>query len=78
MKFTRFMRKDNKTLLNVESLDIREPTRAVENNSTHAKTIVQDRKENQERMKNQKDTIAVNTTITPKPENREEHGKKGT
>lgn len=74
MKFTVFKGKNNKTIFKAERLDLMEQTHAGENTVTPVETIVPDRNEDRERIKNQKDTI--NATITPKPGNREEQGKK--
>lgn len=74
MKFTVFRGKDNKSILRSERLDSGGQTHAGENNMSPVETIVPDRNEDRERIKNQKDTI--NATITPKPGNREEQGKR--
>jgi hypothetical protein len=75
MKFTRITGKDNKTILKTERLDLREQTRINKNNVIPVETIVPERNEDREKTKTQKGTIDV--TITPKPGNGEEQGKKG-
>lgn len=77
MKFTRVQGKDNKTIIRTERLDIREQSRA-DNNGTPAETMMRDKNENREKTSDQKNMIAGNTTVTPKPGNREEPGKKKT
>jgi len=77
MKFTRVQGKDNKTIIRAEKLEIREQSRA-DNNVTPAETMVRDKNENREKTSDQKTIISENTTITPKPGNRDESGKKKT
>jgi hypothetical protein len=77
MKFTRVMGKDNKTIIRTERADIREQSRAG-NNVTPAETMMRDKNENREKTSDQKNMIAGTTTVTPKPGNREEPGKKKT
>ena len=75
MKFTRIMGKDNKTIIRAERLDIREQTRA-RTNVSPSESMIRDKNDNQEKTNDQKNMIALNTTITPKPRNREDQGKK--
>jgi hypothetical protein len=77
MKFTRIMGKDNKTFIMAEKLDIREQTRAGTNLSP-SETMIGNKNENREKTNDQKNMIALTTTITPKPGNGEDQGKKKT
>jgi hypothetical protein len=65
MRFTRFIEKNNKTVFKAVKLEIRKQDRARENNSTVMETSVQDRDKIREKIKDQKDVLQVNKTITP-------------
>jgi len=77
MKFSCVTGKDNKTILKAVRVDTREETRARDNVSP-TETGIGNKNENREKINDQKDGIAVNTTVTQKPGNREDPGKKRT
>jgi hypothetical protein len=70
MRFARFIEKDNKTIFKAVRLEIREQDRARDDNTTAIKTMEKDRDIIQERVKDQKDVIPVNRTISPQIGNR--------
>lgn len=67
MKFARFIEKDNKTVLKAVRLEIRNQNRVNNDNSTAVKTTEQVRDQNRETIKDQKNLVAVDTTITTQP-----------
>ena len=67
MRFTRFIEKNNKTVLKAVRLEIRKQDRVNDANSTAVETMEQDKNQSRERIKDQKDMIPVNTTITTQP-----------
>jgi hypothetical protein len=70
MRFARFIEKDNKTIFKAVRLEIREQDRARDDNPTAIKTMEKDRDIIQERIKDQKDVIPDNRTISPQTGNR--------
>ena len=70
MRFARFIEKNNKTVFKAVKLEIRKQDRAKDNNPTAKETSVQDRDKIREKIKDQKDVIQVNGTITPQTGNR--------
>ena len=70
MRFARFIEKNNKTVFKAVKLEIRKQDRARDNNTTAMETSVQDRDKIREKIKDQKDVILVNGTITPQTGNR--------
>jgi hypothetical protein len=71
MRFTRFIEKDNKTVLKAVRLEIGKQTRVNDDNATAVETMKQDRDQNRDRIKDQKALIPVNTTISPQPGRRD-------
>jgi hypothetical protein len=72
MRFTRFMEKNNKTVLKVVRLEIRKQDHGNDDNATAVETMEQDRNQDRERIKDQKDVITVNTTISTQPGHRDD------
>jgi hypothetical protein len=72
MKFTRFIEKNNKTVLKAVRLEIRKQDRVNDDNATAVKTMEQDRDQNRDRITDKKDMIAVNTTISNQPGHRDD------
>jgi hypothetical protein len=70
MRFARFIEKNNKTVFKAVKLEIRKQDRVRDDNITAIGTIEQDRDTIRERIKDQKDMIPVNGTITPQTGNR--------
>jgi hypothetical protein len=64
MRFTRFIEKNNKTVFKAVRLEIGNQDRAREDNTTVSETWEKDRDTIREKLKNQKDVIPVNETIT--------------
>jgi len=71
MRFARFIEKNNKTVLKAVRLEIRKQNRVNDNNPATVKTMEQEREQDRERIKEQKDMITVNTTISPQPGRRD-------
>ncbi len=65
MRFARFIEKNNKTVFKAVKLEIRKQDRAQGNNTTVNATMEQDRNNIREKIKDQKDVMPVNGTITP-------------
>jgi hypothetical protein len=65
MRFARFIEKNNKTVFKAVKLEIRKQDRARDDNTTAVETMEQDRDTIREQIKDQKDVIPVNGTITP-------------
>ena len=65
MRFTRFIEKNNKTVFKAVKREIRKQDRARDDNTTVSENVENDRDKNREKMKDQKDVIPVNGTITP-------------
>lgn len=65
MRFARFIDKNNKTVFKAVKLEIRKQDRAQDDNTTATETMEQDRDTIREKIKDQKDVIPVNGTITP-------------
>jgi len=65
MRFARFIEKNNKTVFKAVKLEIRKQDRAQGNNTMGDATMEQDRNNIQEKIKDQKDVMSVNGTITP-------------
>lgn len=65
MRFARFIEKNNKTVFKAVKLEIRKQDRTRDNNTTAMEISVQDRDKIREKIKDQKDVIQVNGTITP-------------
>jgi hypothetical protein len=72
MRFTRFIEKNNKTVLKAVRLEIRKENHGNDANSTAVETMEQDRNQSREWIKDQKDMIPVNTTITTQPGRRDD------
>jgi hypothetical protein len=72
MRFARFIEKDNKTVLKAVRLEIRRQNRVNDDNSTTVETMEQDRDQDREKIKDQKDLITVNTTISNQPGHRDD------
>jgi len=70
MKFTRFIEKNNKTVFKAVKLEIRNQGRAWEDNATVSETREKDNDTIREKIKNQKDVIPVNETISRQNEAR--------
>jgi hypothetical protein len=70
MRFARFIEKDNKTVFKAEKLEIRKQNRTADDNITAVTTMEQDRNNLREKIKDQKDAIPVNQTISPQTGNR--------
>jgi hypothetical protein len=64
MRFTRFIEKNNKTVFKAVKLEIGNQNRTREDNTTVSETRGKDRDTIREKLKNQKDVIPVNETIT--------------
>ena len=65
MRFARFIEKNNKTIFKAVRLEIRKQDHAQDDNTTAGGTMEQDRYTIREKIKDQKDMIQVNRTITP-------------
>jgi hypothetical protein len=70
MRFARFIEKNNKTVFKAVKLEIRRQDRVRDENTTAMETPEQDRDKIREKIKDQKDVILVNGTITPQTGNR--------
>jgi hypothetical protein len=70
MRFARFIEKNNKTVFKAVKLEIRRQDRVRDENTTAMETLEQDRDKIREKIKDQKDVILVNGTITPQTGNR--------
>jgi hypothetical protein len=70
MRFARFIEKNNKTVFKAVKLEIRKQDRVRDENTTAMETMEQDRDKIREKIKDQKDVILVNGTITPQTGNR--------
>jgi len=70
MRFARFIEKNNKTVFKAVRLEIRRQDRVRDDNTTAMVTPEQDRDKIREKIKDQKDVILVNGTITPQTGNR--------
>jgi hypothetical protein len=70
MRFARFIEKNNKTVFKAVKLEIRKQDRVRDENTTAMETVEQDREKIREKIKDQKDVILVNGTITPQTGNR--------
>ena len=70
MRFARFIEKNNKTVFKAVKLEIRKQDRVRDDIITAIGTMEQDRDTIRERIKDQKDMIPVNGTITPQTGNR--------
>ena len=64
MRFSRFIEKNNKTILKAVKLEIGKQDRARDDNSTTYKTSEPDSNKIREKIKDQKDVMPVNGTIT--------------
>jgi hypothetical protein len=64
MRFARFIEKNNRTVFKAVKLEIRKPDRAWDDNTTATQTMVQDKEKIREKIKDQKDIIQVNMTVT--------------
>lgn len=67
MRFTRFMEKDNKTVLKAVRLEFRNQNRVNDDNSATVKNTELERNQNREKIPGQKEVIPVTTTIAPQP-----------
>ena len=63
MRFTRFTEKDNKTVLKAVRFEIKNQNRINDDNSTDIRHPELERNQDREKIKEQKDIIAVNTTV---------------
>ena len=63
MRFTRFTEKDNKTVLKAVRFEIKNQNRFTDDNSTDIRHPELERNQDREKIKEQKDIIAVNTTV---------------
>ena len=63
MRFTRFTGKDNKTVLKAVRFEIKNQNRFTDDNSTDIRHPELERNQDREKIKEQKDIIAVNTTV---------------
>ena len=70
MRFARFVEKNNKTVFKAVKLEIRKQDRVRDDNTTASQTMENDRDTIRERIKDQKDVIRVNKTITGQTGNR--------
>jgi len=70
MRFTRFIEKNNKTVLKAVRLEIRKQNRINDDNPAAVENMEQDRNQNREGIQDQKDMIPVNITISPQPGHR--------
>jgi hypothetical protein len=70
MRFARFIEKNNKTVFKAVKLEIRKQDRVRDDNTTASQTMENDRDTIRERIKDQKDVIRVNKTITGQTGNR--------
>lgn len=64
MRFTRFTGKDNKTVLKAVRLEIRNQNRSNDDNSSSFRTMEQIRDQDREKIREQKDIMPVNTTVS--------------
>ena len=64
MKFTRYLDKDNKSVLKAVRLEIRNQNRINDDNATAVKNTEQERIQNQEKIKEQEGTGTVNTAVS--------------
>jgi hypothetical protein len=64
MRFARFIEKNNKTVFKAVKREIRKQDRASDDNTTAIETMEEERDTIRERIKDQKDVIPVNETIT--------------
>ena len=65
IRFARFIEKNNKTVVKAVKLESRKQDRAWDDNPTAMESLEQDRDTIREKIKDQKDVIPVNGTITP-------------
>lgn len=72
MRFTRFIAMNNKTVLKAVRLEIRERDRVDDDTPSVVQTREQERVQDREKLKEQKDLITVNTTITTQPGRRDD------
>jgi hypothetical protein len=63
MRFSRFTEKDNKTVLKAVRFEIKNQNRFTDDNSTDIRHPELERNQDREKIKEQKDIIAVNTTV---------------
>jgi len=72
MRFVRFIEKNNKTVLKAVRLEIGKQNRVNDDNPAAVETMEQDKNQDRERIKDQKDVITVNTTISTQPGRRDD------